>query len=334
MATAANEPLPAGVRVPSGVWLTGAPVAWDQGFRGEGVTVGIIDTGIDDTHPALAGRVAKRRDYVQDGVVPSRFHFHGTHVAGTVAACAGSLRGVAPAVALIDYRVLGADGSGSNESVRRALLDAIADGCDVVNMSLGSSVDDPALHEAVKKARAAGILIVAAAGNEGGNGQPTQYSYPGAYHEVVSVGAIEFDVTGSGAVTAPGNPWFSNRNVEVDVCADGLDVLSTMPGGRYGRLTGTSMAAPHVAGLAALLLQKARARGVMTDTGLAAPDVLTAVLRASTLDVLAPGVDTNAGAGLVTLYPQLPRRADGDPSQWRLPAMAVGQPTSTSRQDA
>src|SRR5665647_1863191 len=110
--------------IPDSVWATGATTLWNQGFEGNGVLIGVIDTGIDDTHPALVGKVVKRRDYVKDGKASILYNPHGTHVAGTIAANSSILKGVAPKANLADYRVLDVNGSGSFVNVTRAIIDA------------------------------------------------------------------------------------------------------------------------------------------------------------------------------------------------------------------
>lgn len=283
--------------VSKGLRLMGAPAMWAAGFDGTGAVVGVIDTGIDASHPDLQGKVLSRRDYVGDGLTQEQFHPHGTHVAGIIAAH-GQLRGVAPGALLRDYRVLDANGSGRDATVAQAVRDAVADGCRILNMSLGSSQDDPALHQAIVQAVGQGCLVVVAMGNSGGDaGHPT-FDYPGAYPEVVGVGAIYVGADGS-IQHAP----FSDVNPQVDVCAPGVNVLSTKAGGGYLRMSGTSMAAPHAAGFAALLLQKAQARlGHLPDEATA-----WAQMKVATVDVDALGIDASTGAGFLCLLPSLPQ---------------------------
>lgn len=287
--------LPAEIRsgITPGIRLMGAPAYWAAGIGGQGIVVGVLDTGIDDGHPDLHGQVLGRRDYVNDGVPPAQFHPHGTHVAGTVAAT-GALRGVAPGVKLRDYRVLDRQGSGSEVSVAQAIRDAVADGCHIISMSLGSPNDNPSVHEAVRYAVAHGVLVVVAVGNDG----PGAISFPGYYPEVVGVGAV-FQAP-DGAIR---RAWFSATNEEVDVSAPGVAIVSCAPGGGYRVMSGTSMATPHVSGFAALLLQRAAARlGRMP-----AEQTLWEALKTGTVDVDALGIDAASGAGFVTAYPTLPR---------------------------
>jgi major intracellular serine protease len=304
--------------VPSGVWVIGAPLLWREGIEGKSLVVGVLDTGIDDTHPDLKGKVLGRRDYVNDGLPTTRFNLHGTHVAGTIAAD-GKIKGVAPKAMLRDYRVLNARGSGSFSSITKAVDDAVRDGCHVLNMSLGGTTDYRPLHEAIQRAAAKGVLVVAAAGNEGDGAPNTiEISYPGYYSEVLGVAAVEFGEADGKVVTAN----FSNSNREVDVCADGIKVLSCKPGGGYVVLQGTSMASPHVAGFVCLLIERLRKRNGFA-VGLDTRTLIT-VLKSYTVDVDEVGIDASTGAGMVSFYPQLPSRAES--GDWQLDGVTYDAP--------
>jgi subtilisin family serine protease len=282
--------------------LMGLPVLHKQGLDGRGVVVGVIDTGIAP-HPFLP-KPAVARDYVQDGKPPEEWHPHGTHVAGTIAAARRStdgeaqaqLRfGMAPGVTLHDYRVLDAQGHGEDADVTMALRHAVADGCHIVNLSLGTTEYSEDMHKAVREAVAAGVLVVVAVGNDGLGAK----SYPGYFAEVVGVGAAMFMAEAG----VPWRAWFSSANDEVDLCAPGVNVLSTVPGGGWLYMSGTSMATPHVAGFAALLRQKGTTRlgGAPTE------GALYGTLKAfHTVDVGPLGIDAGTGAGFVTAYPALP----------------------------
>lgn len=300
--------------VPDNVWVSGAPIFWKQGITGEGCKIGIVDTGVDNTHPDLSSRFLFRRDYVKDGALPVNFNPHGTHVAGTICAN-GRIKGVAPNAKIIDYRVLGLDGSGSYDSIRQAVIDAANDECNVISMSLGGSNDWDPLHEAIKTAVSKGSLVVCAAGNEGKD----TISYPAYYGETLSVGAVNFD-NKTGNINFPMSPWFSSSNSQVDVAADGYQVISTIPDNKYAIFTGTSMATPYVSGVAALIWNRYKLRynnKALTD------DVLYKMVRSSTVDILNPGVDSISGAGFLTLYPELPKKSS---SGWFLPNMSAYQP--------
>ena len=143
------------------------------GNTGEGIRIGVIDTGIDYTHPDLDANYAGGYDFYNNDPDPFDDHGHGTHVSGTLAAEANGVGvvGVAPDADLYAYKVLGADGSGDYSFMIAALEQAVLDGVDVVNMSLGGTVDSVALHNEVIAAYNAGIVLVAASGNVGPSGQ-------------------------------------------------------------------------------------------------------------------------------------------------------------------
>lgn len=303
--------------VPDNVWATGAPALWKLTFDGSGCIVGVIDTGIDDGHPDLKNKIILRRDYIQDGSSPTNFNSHGTHVGGTIAAN-GAIKGVAPGVSLIDYRVLDRNGSGSYQSITSAIKQSITDGCNIISLSLGGPSYYAPLHTAIKEATQAGVLVVVASGNDG----PNRVSYPANHEEVVSVGAVNFD-SATGNITLPQTPWFSNSNIQVDVAADGWNVLSTVPGGKYAILTGTSMATPCVAGFAALLWHKFKVKMGRKPT----EQELYSSLKSHTVDILAVGNDIVAGTGFVTFYPELPKKTNG---LWSLPTMNATPPYVTS----
>lgn len=240
---------------------------------GTGVRVGVIDSGADLNHPDLAGAIEGGANCVPGSNRPANDFgpdgAHGTHVAGTIAARGTSptgVRGVAPGAKLRIYRVFenGNSGSGSSFAVIDAIERAITDQCDIINLSLGfdPGVTDEAISDALLKARKHGILPVAAAGNDGR--QPV--GFPGCDSSCVAVSAVgrkgyfpktSTDVPDAVAPfgTDPRNflAGFSNVGADLDATGSGVAVVSTFPGG-YGPMSGTSMASPAVAGMAARLL--------------------------------------------------------------------------------
>ena len=259
--------------LPDSVPLIGAPTVWAMGATGAGIRVAIVDTGIDYTHPDLGGgttfptaRVIAGYDFVNDDADPMDDHGHGTHCAGIVAAN-GVLKGVAPDALLMGYKVLSAGGSGSFSDiiagVERACDPdgdpATDDGAHVISMSLGGPGDpgDPT-SQAVDAASALGVVVVVAAGNSGPGYQTI--GSPGVAHSAVTVGATDkSDVI---AYFSSRGPVQNSWAIKPDLCAPGVKITSTVPltgsigsPTRYQAISGTSMATPHVAGVAALLRQ-------------------------------------------------------------------------------
>lgn len=244
--------------IPDGVRLVEAPEFWKEADEGKGSVVAILDTGIVRNHPDLKNQIIDGRnfttDYNKDTTNFEDNNGHGTHVAGTIAASFDEkgVVGVAPATKLLILKVLTGQGGGQYDWI----IDAINYACDwegpngekvsVMNLSLGGPVDVPELHEAVKRAvNEYNIPIVCAAGNAGDDDVETfEYDYPASYNEVISVGAITYEKR-----IAP----FTNVNEEVDLVAPGVDIESTYLNNRYAKLSGTSMACPHVAGALALI---------------------------------------------------------------------------------
>ncbi len=241
-----DEPEDGKQRVPWGIKRVNASDAWAV-TRGKGVKLAVIDTGVDGGHSelnVLGGFSAMGDDDWKDG------HGHGTHVAGTIAAADNDkgVVGVAPDVSLYGVKVLDAQGRGSYESVIAGIQWAVENKMDVANMSLGGDETTEAMADAVKAAAAAGLTIVAAAGNNGG-----KVGYPAAYPGTIAIAASDSNDRGAS---------FSSRGPEVDLVAPGVKVDSTWKGGGYRKLDGTSMASPHAAGLAALAVAAKGVHGV------------------------------------------------------------------------
>lgn len=227
--------------IPWGVQFVGVPRIWRNG-KGEGVKVAVIDTGISKSHPDLKGQVAGGVEFVK-----GKIGGHGTHVAGTIAAALNDrgIVGIAPKASLYDVRAFSADGTASIADIIKGIDWSIRNGMDVINMSFGSDQPSEALSRMIRKASDAGIVMVASAGNNGG-----ALEYPAAYKEVVAVGAV--DQKGRLAE-------FSSRG-KLSVKAPGVDIYSTWLGGKYRTLSGTSMAAAHASGLAALRISQKKSK--------------------------------------------------------------------------
>ncbi|HYO78428.1 MAG TPA: S8 family serine peptidase, partial [Thermoanaerobaculia bacterium] len=233
------------------------------GTGGAGVVVAVIDTGIDYTHPSLGGglgagfKVVAGRDFINEDDDPMDDNGHGTHVAATIAGSAADLIGVAPDVTLIGYKVLAAGGSGPTSGIIAAIERCadpngdgnFADRVDVANLSLGGpgDADDPA-SRAVDNAVAAGVVMVVAAGNDG---TTASIGSPGTASSALTVAAI--DDTGRVTDFSSRGPSPRLLGFKPDVSAPGFQIVSARVGGGTVALNGTSMATPHVAGVAALL---------------------------------------------------------------------------------
>jgi subtilisin family serine protease len=215
--------------------------------NGTGVRVAVIDTGIDYTHPDLAGVYAGGYNVRSPSAGPMDDNGHGTHCAGILAATGSSkgIYGTAPGVRLYAVKVLSDKGDGRVSDVIEGLFWAKNNSMQVASMSLGMSEDSQALHDAIDEVSAGGVLIVAAAGNSGvASGAGDTMSYPAKYDGVLAVSAVN---------KYNHRPFWSSTGSTLGVTAPGVNIRSTVPGGKYATYSGTSMAAPHVAGVAALV---------------------------------------------------------------------------------
>lgn len=226
----------------------GAQSAWDVTQGSSSVKIAIVDTGVDYNHPDLAGKVVKGADYVDDDNDPMDLNQHGTHCAGIAAAATNNSKGIAgmaPNASILAVRVLDANGSGSLADVASGIRYAADQGAKVISLSLGGPSSATTLQDAVNYAAGKGSVVVAAAGNE----STSAPSYPGYYSAAIAVAATDRnDALAS----------FSNYGSWVDVAAPGVSILSTVPGGGYANLSGTSMATPLVAGVAGLLASQGK----------------------------------------------------------------------------
>jgi thermitase len=271
-----------------------APEGWDAAGLGAfpatgGVKIGIVDTGIDQMHTDLSGKtvncaIAIGGLLTQGNCVDD--NMHGTHVAGTIAAKANNTAGVAGvafnASLAICKGLHTAAGTGLTSDIANCINWTHQQGAKVISMSLGggaSSTLQSAVQNAWKGGAANGSVLIAAAGNDG----DSTVNYPAGYAEVVSVAATDH---------SDARASFSNANADVEVAAPGVSILSTIPGGQYAELSGTSMATPHASGVAGVLWQL-----FPTETAAGIRSRLS-----STVDDLGPaGRDASFGFGRVNL---------------------------------
>ncbi|MHA1227001.1 MAG: S8 family peptidase [Candidatus Hodarchaeales archaeon] len=273
-------------------------------YTGE-VIVAVVDTGIDLDHPDLAPHILWSIDFTGSRTGADDDNGHGTHCAGIIGAIRDNngVVGMAPNVYFYAVKVLDRRGSGTWEDVMNGIYAAVDgpdgvvgtdDDADVISMSLGASSDPgPEFYDAIKYAYNNGVVLVAAAGNEGdGSGATDEYSYPAAYPEVIAVGATDKDDSIAS---------FSNSGPFLEVAAPGVDIYSTYEDGSYATLSGTSMACPHVSGLVALIIMKYGKLpiGTFDDTG---TSTVRGILHNGVLDLGDAGWDSVFGYGLILVH--------------------------------
>jgi thermitase len=258
-----------------------APQGWDYSTGSSAVTIAILDSGVDLSHPDLAGKIVPGYDFVNNDAIAQDDFGHGTHVAGIAAASGNNslgIAGVSWGARIMPVKVLNASGNGSFANVAAGIAWAADNGAQVINLSLGGASPSTVLQDAVNYAYGKGVVLVAAAGNTGSN----FVLYPAHYPNVIAVGAVD---------GANNHAGFSNYGPELSLVAPGASIYSTVIGG-YGYKNGTSMAAPYVSGLAAIL------RGY---PGGYSPAGITFALESSALDLGIPGFDSVYGHGLIQM---------------------------------
>jgi thermitase len=252
---------------------------WDTTTGSSSVTIAIVDSGVDLTHPDLAGNLVAGYDFVNDDADAMDDNGHGTHVAGIAAAVTDNGTGVAGVswgAQIMPVKVLNAGAGGTFDDVAQGIIWAVDNGAQVINLSLGGTTNSPVLQSAIAYAYSQGVVVVAAAGNAN-----SAVLYPAAYDPVIAVAASDASDNRAG---------FSNYGPEVDVTAPGVNINSTALGGGYENRSGTSMAAAFVTGEVALLLS--------INNGLT-PDEVAYIVESTALDIGAPGVDDFTGHGLI-----------------------------------
>ena len=277
--------------IPWGIDRIYAPLVWTS-TTANSVKVAVIDTGIDLKHPDLKDNIKGGYNAITPRFSANDNNGHGTHVAGIIAALDNTIGvvGVAPQMDLYSVKVLDKFGSGYLSDVIEGIDWSIANKVNIINMSLGSPDNVLSFHDAVARAYNAGIVVVAAAGNSG-----QSVLYPAAYPEVIAVSATNNN---------DGIADFSSRGPEVDLSAPGVDIYSTYKGSAYKTLSGTSMASPHVAGVAALLLSMPE-KCDFDGNGVCSPDEVLKKLTSTSIDFGDLGYDNLYGAGLVNAFAAL-----------------------------
>ncbi len=259
--------------------------AWDYHQGSSDVVIAVLDTGIAITHTEFVGRIVPGTDFVNGDAGPNDDHGHGTHIAGIIAANidnGAGLAGVCPGCMVMPIKVLDENNLGAWSTIAQGIMYAVDNGADIINLSLGSTQSSQTVKNALQYAHDHGVLIVAAAGNQGSSDP----FYPAAYPNVVAVAATD----------QRDERWpLSNYGDYIDVAAPGDNIYSTAavdtdPPNGYGSMGGTSMAAPFVAGLAGLLLSQEPSRTITA---------VVEIIQGSALDLGETGKDRLFGHGRV-----------------------------------
>jgi subtilisin len=222
-----------------GLMQSNIPGAWAY-TEGEGITIAVLDTGVWD-HSDLRDNLLPALNFSGESDNKD-WNGHGTHCAGIIAAANNDFGvvGIAPKAKILPVKVLGNGGNGSYDNIIAGINAAVDCNVDIISMSLGASSAPPELYTAIKRATDAGVILVAAAGNDAG-----AVNYPARFEEVIAVAALD----------ARGNmAHFSSHGPEVDAIAPGVDIYSTYKDNGYAKLNGTSQACPFIAGVCALML--------------------------------------------------------------------------------
>ncbi|MFB6467161.1 S8 family peptidase [Cytobacillus sp. Hz8] len=264
---------------------------WNVSRGNKSIKIAIVDTGVDLNHPDLKKRLLKGYNVIKKNHNPADDNGHGTHVAGIIASETNNQKGTAGVTwynKIMPVKVMNKKGYGTSFDIAKGIVWATDHGANVINLSLGNYQPSAVLQEAVQYAYDKNVVLVSAAGND----HTSQPSYPSAFPEVLSVSAVTDD----------GNlADFSNFGDYIDVTAPGVSIPSTYFKNRYASLSGTSMASPHVAGLAGLILSvnpKLRNQQVMN------------IIETSAVDIGDKGTDDNFGHGLIDVKNAL-RKAAG-----------------------
>lgn len=234
--------------VPWGIDRIGSRLVNAVGNTGKGIRIGILDTGVDYTHPDLSNNYKGGYNFVDNNTDARDDNGHGTHVAGIVAAEDNDIGvvGVAPDAYIYSVRVLDFAATGTASDITAGLEWCLDNNMQIVNMSLGSCQDSISVERAIDVLYNNGILLIAAAGNSGnGIGTGDSIDNPARYNSVMAVGATDIN---------DNRASFSSTGPKLEISAPGKDIYSLLPGNKYASLSGTSMASPHVTGVAALIM--------------------------------------------------------------------------------
>lgn len=253
---------------------------WDLSRGQEDVVIAVVDTGVDLNHPDLKNRLTEGYNMIENNNYPDDDNGHGTHVAGIIAAETNNQEGAAGITwynKIMPVKAMEAEGYGTSFDIAKGIVWAVDHGADVINLSLGNYQTSKVMKEAVNYAYKNDVVIITAAGND----NSTLPSYPAAYPEVLAVSAVDYN--GKRAS-------FSNYGDYVDVAAPGVQIPSTYFNQQYAALSGTSMASPHVAGLAGLIRSE--------NPNLSNKEVMN-IIKKTAYDLGVKGNDIEFGRGLI-----------------------------------
>lgn len=281
---------------------------------GSGITIAVIDSGVDLDHPELAARVLEGYDFVSDDTEADDDYGHGTLVAGVAAAAANNdlgIAGLAWNAQILPVKVLDSRGSGVSSDLTCALYWVADNGARVVNISIISFGPSLGMQRAINHAANEGVLIFAAAGNLFEDGNPV--TYPAAHDNVIAVAATDKE---------DGHAWFSSAGSSVDIAAPGVSIYSLFPPSHeeYRSVYGTSLAAPHGSGLAALILSAAPSMS---------PEEVELIIKQSAVDLGESGRDDKFGYGRIDASAAMSLTLSSLPVQLILPRVNSPVPTAT-----
>ena len=264
------------------------PSVWHQ-TEGEGVVIGVIDTGCDINHVDLVGNLLPGKAFVKPDLPMSDEHGHGTFVSGIICAKHNGhgVHGVAPKAKVRPYRCLDGAAGGTYEDILNGIHQSIEDGVDIINFSIRMSVDNAPLRDAVRRSYEANIPMICAAGNSGRE-EHQDVVWPASYRETIAIGAIDKDLLKAD---------FSNTGLNLDFVAPGVNIRSTFPGSEYRRSSGTSFAAPWIAGIVALMISKHRKFGGRTPVNTV--EDIREHLKKTSIDIGTVGKDIKFGYGII-----------------------------------
>jgi subtilisin family serine protease len=285
--------------VPYAIWMTGVSELWRKCLDGTGVVIGVIDNGVDATHPSLQKTADGKPKIIQEfvlGDVTTPQRDHGTLVAGLIAGFhIDQYKGTAYNAQIISYVVTDEDGHARDSVIANAVSLAVTNGCHIINISMGSTSGmSDGLKMAIDSAVANGVLVVCSSGNEG----PNTVCYPADYEKCVSVSGLQYNSSdGSVAVSS-----FATTNRGVDYTAVASNVLVCTPGGGFALADGTSFSSPIISGLAALLRQKYLLSRNLPYYSKIAVNTQRMIMNSYSLDLMALGEDDQTGSGLLCFW--------------------------------